>query len=212
MNTKKQAITQFELSKLTLRSLNKFKLSPTGKLVLMAIVDFYPNIYPAQQTLADTLGIGLSSVKRALKELRGQMLLIAKPDTKHSSLNYKFTSNFFGVIKLTPVSVQNGTSDSVKMDYKETKEKTIKKDFSFNSNKPKGIDYPDANILKFERDEKTPLTDKATGIKFIKDLAEFQNNPVIRKQIDKVIQIHNLSLDLCPDLASLSLERIKHTN
>ena len=67
------ALSQFELSKITLKNLNKFDLSPTAKLVLLALVDCYnpqkAEIYPKQKTIADQLGVNISSVKRAIKEL-----------------------------------------------------------------------------------------------------------------------------------------------
>ena len=102
-----QKPTQFKLSKITLQSLSKFKISPTGKLVLLYLVDCYNPakvyVFPKQDTIADRIGISLSSVKRAVKELCSANIIVT--ELKFSN-RYSFTQTFFDLIKLTPDEVQ----------------------------------------------------------------------------------------------------------
>lgn len=137
-------ITQFELSKVLLRNLNNYKLSPVTKLVLLALVDRLPNVFPSQQTLAKQLGVGIASVKRAIAELRSQGLILTT-DSDYKSLNYKFTSKFlspykvplspknFSDNKLIPPQDQKDTPAGIKMSDKETikekKEERSQSDF-----------------------------------------------------------------------------------
>lgn len=116
-------LTQFELSKITLRNLKNFDLTATEKLVLLSLVDHYPKIFPSQQTIADELGIGLRSVCNAIKTLRKQGIIIYETK-KHNT--YKLTRAFFGVI-----DVQNSTKTCAKIAHKEIKEEINKKS-SFN--------------------------------------------------------------------------------
>ena len=99
--------TQFKLSKITLNSLSKFSISPTSKLVLMYLTDCYnpvkKYIFPKQETISDRLGISLSSVKRAIKELSGSGIIIT--ELKFSNI-YNFTSSFFALINMTPDTAQ----------------------------------------------------------------------------------------------------------
>ena len=107
-NSKMCVSTQFELSKITLKNLNRFDLSPTAKLVLLALVDCYnprtEGIFPKQKTIAEQLGISVSSVIRAIKELAHAQIVIY--ETK-STNRYKLTPTFFTLVKLTAASSQN---------------------------------------------------------------------------------------------------------
>jgi hypothetical protein len=109
-------LSQFELSKITLKNLNKFDLSPTAKLVLLALVDCYnprkEEIYPKQSTIVDQLGISISSVKRAIKELADSQIIIY--ELKNTN-RYKFTQTFFNVVNLTSGKVQNESSSCIKL-------------------------------------------------------------------------------------------------
>jgi len=100
-------VTQFKLSKLTLQNLAKFNISPTAKLVLLYLVDCYNPaklyIFPKQETIADKLGISLSSVKRAVKELSKASIVII--ELKFSN-RYNLTRTFFNLLKMTPDTVQ----------------------------------------------------------------------------------------------------------
>ena len=96
-----QPLSQFELSKVALKNLNKFDLSPTAKLVLLALIDCYnprkEEIYPKQKTIADDLGISDRSVTRAIKEITDAGLLIY--ERKYQN-RYKMTPVFFGLLSL----------------------------------------------------------------------------------------------------------------
>lgn len=66
--------TQFELSKNVLHNLKHFDLTPTGKLVLLVLVDCYnPEnqavVFPSMEFIADMAGIGLTATKQAIKDL-----------------------------------------------------------------------------------------------------------------------------------------------
>ena len=176
--------TQFELSKLTLKNLNKFKLSPTGKLVLLALVDCYnPNneeIFPKQQTLADELGISPSSVKRGIKELADAKIIIYE---FKSTNRYRLTSTFYSFIniekpvqkgnmpqsKLRHATVQKDPIEGVKLSFpyieqkKEQKKNTFKQGYNgynanvYTPNEPKHISTKETRKLldKIEKDKKT---------------------------------------------------------
>lgn len=66
--------SQFELSKNVLHNLKHFDLTPTGKLVLLVLVDcFNPEnnavVFPSMEFIADMAGIGLTATKQAIKDL-----------------------------------------------------------------------------------------------------------------------------------------------
>jgi len=102
-----QKPTQFKLSKITLQSLSKFDISPTAKLVLLYLIDCYNPakvyMFPKQETIADKLGISLSSVKRAIKELSKANIIII--ELKFSN-RYNLTQTFFELLNMTPDTVQ----------------------------------------------------------------------------------------------------------
>lgn len=127
-------LSQFELSKLVLRNLNNYKLSPTTKLVLLALVDRLPNIFPSQKTLSDQLGISIASVKRAIAELRNQKIIITSNNDKFKTLDYKFTGTFYAQNKLIPPSAQKELQTGINLSDKEKKEET-KKEYFFSLNK-----------------------------------------------------------------------------
>lgn len=66
--------SQFELSKNVLHNLKHFDLTPTGKLVLLVLVDcFNPDnnavVFPSMEFIADMAGIGLTATKQAIRDL-----------------------------------------------------------------------------------------------------------------------------------------------
>lgn len=66
--------SQFELSKNVLHNLKHFDLTPTGKLVLLVLVDCYnPDnnavVFPSMEFIADMAGIGLTATKQAIRDL-----------------------------------------------------------------------------------------------------------------------------------------------
>lgn len=196
------ALTQFQLSKMTLRNLNKFNLKPTAKLVLLSLVDHYPKIFPSQQTIANELGIGLRTVKEAIKELKNQGIIIY--ETKYFN-TYKLTKAFFGV-----VMVQKSALDSAESAPKEIKEKKKYKSFKkgFNDNVRKfeqrrndyrsnchieGVNYQQFKPEKMVIDEKTPLNDYQTALNYIEELKD-QNNFIVKRKLKEVCERWNISL------------------
>ena len=70
----KEGFSQFELSKNVLHNLKHFDLTPTGKLVLLVLVDcFNPDnnavVFPSMEFIADMAGIGLTATKQAIRDL-----------------------------------------------------------------------------------------------------------------------------------------------
>lgn len=125
--------TQFELSKLVLKNLNKWKLSPTAKLVLMSLTSYYPNIFPSQQTIANELGISKRSVERAFNELRIVKTILTEIKKQTNTLNCKFTNIFFEQLNLSGVCRQYDGLDTDKLANKEISNKKDNKVFSFSS-------------------------------------------------------------------------------
>lgn len=209
MNTKAchdMGLTQFELSKLTLKNLNKFKLSPTAKLVLVELTSYYPNIFPGQQTIADGIGVSKRSVERAFADLRNKGLILTTKNDITDTLNCKFTNIFFEQLKLSVPTRQKDVSTIDKMTNKEIKEKTSEKRFSKNSYKK-----PDANINDYssysetpkkiaeakankENYEKSIYTDKETALIWLNNSETIANlkHEFIKRQYDKVKAMWNL--------------------
>lgn len=70
----RHGFSQFELSKNVLHNLKHFDLTPTGKLVLLVLVDcFNPDnnavVFPSMEFIADMAGIGLTATKQAIRDL-----------------------------------------------------------------------------------------------------------------------------------------------
>ena len=103
-------ITQFELSKLLYTSgfLTKINLTPTAKLVLMALIQHYnannAEMFPSQKFLSLQLGISEKSVERAIANLSSENLIsyITQKVNK-----YRFTAYFFEQIKMSVNRRQN---------------------------------------------------------------------------------------------------------
>lgn len=74
--------TQFELTKEIVTNLQQFKLTPTAKLVLILLTTHYNEekngavVFPSMPYIAETLGIGLTATKQAIKDLINEGLLI----------------------------------------------------------------------------------------------------------------------------------------
>ena len=101
------AFTQFELSKNILNNLKHFNLTPTGKLVLLVLVDCYnPQngsvVFPSIEFIAEKIGVGLTATKQAIKDLILEGLII-------KSKRGKIQGNYNKYL-LTP-KVQNPTSE-----------------------------------------------------------------------------------------------------
>ena len=91
-----KAFTQFEFTTELLQNLNKFKLSPTAKLVLLELSSHYNNsniVFPSMSYISEVLGVSLSSVKQAIKDLINEGLIIKTKRGKVSGNHnlYAFT-------------------------------------------------------------------------------------------------------------------------
>lgn len=111
MNTVKKhaghGISQFELSKKVLNNLKHYKLTPTGKLVLIVLVDCYnPEngsvVFPSIEFIADKAGVGLTATKQAIKDLINEGLVIKTKRDKVVGNKNKY---------LLTLKVQNSTSE-----------------------------------------------------------------------------------------------------
>lgn len=85
--------SQFKLTDRLLKNLNKYELSPTGKLVLLYLSSCYnpkkADVFPKQKTIANKLGISERSVVRAIQELvKGGLIFVESKYTNH----YVFSS------------------------------------------------------------------------------------------------------------------------
>lgn len=85
--------SQFKLTDRLLKNLNKYELSPTGKLVLLYLSSCYnpkkADVFPKQKTIANKLGISERSVVRAIQELvKGSLIFVESKYTNH----YVFSS------------------------------------------------------------------------------------------------------------------------
>lgn len=103
-------ITQFELSKLLYTSgfLTKINLTPTAKLVLMALIQHYnannAEMFPSQKFLSLQLGISEKSVERAIANLSSENLISYVTQKVNK---YRFTAHFFEQIKMSVNHRQN---------------------------------------------------------------------------------------------------------
>lgn len=85
--------SQFKLTDRLLKNLNKYKLSPTGKLVLLYLSSCYnpkkADVFPKQKTIANKLGISERSVVRVIQELvKCGLIFVESKYTNH----YVFSS------------------------------------------------------------------------------------------------------------------------
>lgn len=99
--------TQFELSKNVLHNLKHFNLTPTGKLVLLVLVDCYnPEnkavVFPSIEFIANMAGVGLTATKQAIKDLINEGLIIKSKRSKIQGNYNKY---------LLTLKVQNPTSE-----------------------------------------------------------------------------------------------------
>ena len=114
-NTATKPVTNFDILKNLYfgKVFKQVKLTPTSKLVLFAIAEHFnhnnEDMYPSQEYLAEHLDIGLSSVKRAIKQLTNAGLIVYITQKVN---RYKFTPKFFNQLNLTPEPVQSDTKPS----------------------------------------------------------------------------------------------------
>lgn len=98
-------VTSFDLSKAMTfsRIFNKVKLSPSARLTLRCLVDFWnPEkglVYPGQKTISECTGVSLRSVNAAVDELRKAGLLLTTGNNG-GRLKYYFTNYFFKLVEI----------------------------------------------------------------------------------------------------------------
>lgn len=106
-------LTQFELTTKLLQNLNKFKLTPTAKLVLMYLSSCYNpkhgEMFPKQRTIADKLGVSEASIIRAVSELHKEGLIIS--ERKYTN-RYVFTSKFLSSLGISDDNMQGENSQN----------------------------------------------------------------------------------------------------
>lgn len=112
--------SQFKLTDRLLKNLNKYELSPTGKLVLLYLSSCYnpkkADVFPKQKTIANKLGISERSVVRAIQELvKGGLIFVESKYTNHYVFSSKIVQkpfqneNFFEPENLSDDFSQNDT-------------------------------------------------------------------------------------------------------
>ena len=213
---KSAELSQFELSNILFQNVNKFDITPTTKLVLMFLASCYnpkkATVFPKEKTIALKIGVSERSVNRAIQELTKEGLIMY--ETKGRLNHYKFTAKIFALANMSDISRQNVIKKYDKLTH-DNKQHEHKKnsDFSFNSNQPKGIDYPKAVPLNTEvRDERTHLNDKETALKFISDLLPMQDNDLIRRKLNEVYLKWNTDAEIYLAMGSFISNRIKYSS
>ena len=92
-NRKSDYLTGFELTQNVLKRLNEFDLTISSKLVLVFLTTFYnvqkngAVVFPSIQHIADTLGIGQTATKQAIKDLILNGLILKTKQNKLGNHN-----------------------------------------------------------------------------------------------------------------------------
>lgn len=176
--------TGFELTKNVVRQLHKYDISLSAKLVLIYLSTCYNSeksvVYPQQKTIAQALGISVISVKRAVKELLSEgIILKSKSRNQNVYVVQKQVKSYqkdtSKGIKKTPEKYQNDTSL-----YRTNKEKikTKKSDFSLLNSYEKNTQKVKEDLKNWRENAQSPLDfDKNRSYDFVS-----QMNPMIRKR------------------------------
>lgn len=107
-------LSGYELTHATIHNLNQYDLTPTAKLVLVLLTTHYNHnlngavVFPSMPYISDTLGIGLTAVKQAIKDLIQEGLIIKAKRNKVRGNCNKY---------LLTQKVQNPTSKQSKSDF-----------------------------------------------------------------------------------------------
>jgi len=90
----KEHLSGYELTYNTIKNLAQYDLTPTAKLVLVLLTTHYNAgkngavVFPSMPTIADTLGIGLTATKKAIKDLiEAGAIIKAKRDKVRGNCN-----------------------------------------------------------------------------------------------------------------------------
>ena len=93
-NVNNSHLSAYELTHQTIKNLNKYDITPVAKLVLVLLTTHYNQarngavVFPSMPYIADTLGIGLTATKKAIKDLVEAGLIIkAKRDKVRGNCN-----------------------------------------------------------------------------------------------------------------------------
>lgn len=122
--------SQFKLTDRLLKNLNKYELSPTGKLVLLYLSSCYnpkkADVFPKQKTIANKLGISERSVVRAIQELvKDGLIFVESKYTNHYVFSSKIiqkpsqNEKFFEPENLSDDLSQNDTLKRDKLSHHE---------------------------------------------------------------------------------------------
>lgn len=211
-----QAFTQFELSKIVLNNLKHFDLTPTGKLVLLFLVDCYnPDngdvVFPSIEFIADKIGIGLTATKQAIKDLILTGCIIKSKRGKIRG-NYNKYLLTLKVRNLTAEQSENELfkqSDSDRF-HKEQKIRTKNQQ----TNKVVKFNKSDKNITDTQILEKYATEHKATNIlAYINSLKisgaaaniikQYREKEEVQKYWDKQTQITKKLINDYADMSSV---------
>lgn len=119
-------VSSFDLSKAVTFSgiFSKIKLSPSARLVLRCLVDFWnPSkglVFPGQKKIAEYTGSSDKSITNAVNELRKENLILTSGPAG-GKLKYFFTPKFFELVKIAESPVKNAEDTTVKITVHEQK-------------------------------------------------------------------------------------------
>lgn len=109
-------LSGYELTHLTIHNLGRYDLTPTAKLVLVFLTTHYNEgkngnvVFPSMPYIAETLGIGLTATKKAIKDLIEQgFILKSKRNHVRGNLNKYGLSSKLKNQKATILKGQNLT-------------------------------------------------------------------------------------------------------
>lgn len=194
--------SQFELCKLIYTSgiLNKIKLTPTSKLVLIALANHYnpdkADMFPSQEYLCRQLGISKRSVINAVNELKTKALIMY--ETKKVN-RYVFTASFFKLINFAPEGRKNCTNKDEKIAPEQINEKITNIQFfqkkSFGNHKTTkqkyhhdnhltGINYKQFRPEKLKKESPLDFT-RDEAINFINNLPQNLKNSFFAQELRK---------------------------
>jgi DNA-binding transcriptional regulator YhcF (GntR family) len=124
--------SQIELTNKLIENLSNFSmLKKSSQAVLIRLTRYYnakkeaegkSSIYPSEKTLANNCNVSERTVKRAIKELKdNNLILVIKSNKRYSVNHYKLTNIFFEMVQMSPAKGQNVPSIGDKMSPKQRK-------------------------------------------------------------------------------------------
>lgn len=179
--------TSFEINKLitTTYLFSNIKLSPSARLVLRCIVDYWNFkigcAYPTQSTISKCTGLTEVAVGKAVKELDLNGLIDKKKRNKR--IYYYFTLKFLGYLNLISKVIYSNTQTNLYNIPKNSLDKNILKE---NENTSfSNFSFDDVSYEQEEQEDSGLIVAKAT----IKHLA---NNPLFAQKINELKEKYNL--------------------